>query len=276
MAPIGQNVPVTDINNPAHRLHDALVQMKSFSPDVALKSSLEQFFGTERQNQLLRKLAMLTKLPEEAMDAITDVANRQELDLNGPQVTLYRGWYSNIVRAFGSFETLGNPTSTVIRVYSSADLNSLHAAAFWIAPEYPPANAENDIATLRDRAVELAQLVRECSDLPADLRSALLQQIGRITSALDEAWLIGTQGLRTASDVAYGAIIRTLTHTGLPETQPGRTVLHRVGQFVTAVGLVTGTIGGIAALPGQVESAVQVFTGTDALPAIEQPAAIEQ
>ncbi|SNS54867.1 hypothetical protein [Rhodococcoides kyotonense] len=267
---------MTDINNPAHRLHHVLVQMKSLNPDIALKTTLEQFFETQRQNQLLRKLAMLTQLPEKAMDAITAVANRQELDLNGPQVTLYRSWYSNVVAAFKKLDSLGSPTSTVNRAYTTADLNSLQAAAFWISHQYPPTNAEDDIAVLRDRALDMAQLVRDCADLPADLRSALLQQIGRITSALDEAWLIGTEGLRTASDVAYGAIIRTLTHTGLPETQQGRTALHRVGQFVTAVGLVTGTIGGIAALPGQVESAVQVFTGTDALPTIEQPAAIEQ
>ncbi|MGF0313104.1 hypothetical protein [Rhodococcus sp. IEGM1428] len=267
---------MTDINNPAHRLHGALTAMKqNLHPDVALISALPNLFQTDRQDELFRNLATLAALPEQALNAIAAVATNQNVPTDGPQYSLYTAWYPKVRRAFDNLNSLASATSTVIRIYDEADLHSLQAAAFWISPQYPPTADQNDIAALRDRAVELAQLVRDCNELPNALKVALLDHIARLTTALDRAWLTGTSGLRSASDEAYGAIIRTLTHTGQPETPRGRTTLQRVGQFVTAVGLITGTLGGIVALPGQVESAVHVFTGTDALPAVEQPAAIE-
>ncbi|MDV6303725.1 MULTISPECIES: hypothetical protein [Rhodococcus] len=265
---------MTDICNPAYRLHTILTKIRNANADISLRDNLRPLLDAETHAEVFTSIGRLLALPDETEKALIDAANRTGLDVNSAQFMFYRRWHPTVSKALHTaFYNLAGPTSAVSRVIDVEEMASLEAAHYWLQnlTTHPPVTTAT-LVELRERVTQLIAEIYGSNDLDEQLRYFVTEQLGRVIAALDAAELVGTRVVQSSADEVHGAMIRTLTNTGIPTTPEGRTLLQKVGKLLAAITLATGAAGGMLVLPSQAKEAWEVFAGEASSTLSDQPA----
>jgi hypothetical protein len=260
---------MTDVRNPADRLFAVITEFKASRQDSSIRQVVTTALHSDSDQAVLRDLATVVGLPHDASEAIDDAAHQAEITER--ERVFYQKWRQNVSTGFDQLWNLSAPIQAVCQQISDADMSNLEAAALWLTNQLGSTpTSQADLAELRERATDLLAEVEATSALPLQLKVALVDQLQKIINALRSADFAGVTVLTDSSDQAVGAIVRTLSQTGVPSDEEGLTVLQKVTRFVAAVGIVAATVGSVLALPGHASDALELFAPDGQAASIEQ------
>lgn len=120
------------------------------------------------------------------------------------------------------------------------------------------------IDDLRKQVQELHDAILEASDVPADLRSFMLDHLDHILRAIREVALRGPAALTEAVDQAVGSYVtRGLVHRESTNDPAAKNWVDQFKKVVASVAAVVSVLGAALALPAAAEEAAKVLTSAE-------------
>lgn len=265
---------MTDLRDPAARLHAVLVQLRwGNTTAVTIKDRVRAAFDARSDAEIFERLSAIVALPTLASEAIMEAADKQ--DVSADERAFYLQWHPSVQAGLGQIFSLDAALVNVTRHIGDQELAQLQAASFWLRRSLRGGLVtDSDLGTLRETAERLMQDIEGSTALADDLKLALIAQLQKILDALRAATISGVAALTDAGDTARGAIIRVLMQTPAPTDPQGQSLLKRFAAYIATLAAVVGVTGGILQIPGQAAEAFAVLTagaGTSEVETVVEP-----
>lgn len=194
---IGDDAPVPIYTNAAGRLENIMGEILEGNQNAAIQSTLARVLDATEPGTLLRKIALLFDLYDEAKaEAEQHTDDEWFLD-----------WCDPIRSALQETVNLTTALNSLTRHYTRAHVKTLGALARQL-----PLRRDFDVrqvSSLLDSARSLQSELLEAADLPAELKTFLLGLVGRLIQGLIDFSVAGPDGILHATDEVTGTVWRT-------------------------------------------------------------------
>ncbi|MBY6389543.1 hypothetical protein HG717_37390 [Rhodococcus erythropolis] len=242
-------------NNTAARLATVLEQIRSTPERTETKALLTSIFGTGTDADFAEALSYFCQMPGE-IERQVRALDEEEFD-----VEFFLQWVPPVNAAFTRLWSLTSPINSFQQAYSPTDIMNLRACSQTLHREKSePRIAQSQIDDLRQQVQELIDALHASTDLPAELKICLIEQLDKVLMALRQYSIRGPRGLNAAVDTATGAAVRACSNHP-PHTPEAKRWVQRFGTVLNNVAAVIVIAGGALAIPVQAESALQLFSG---------------
>ncbi|MFI9638240.1 hypothetical protein ACIHAX_36695 [Nocardia sp. NPDC051929] len=191
-------------NNPAHRLAMILQNALGQPADRPIIQTLKNVLGCSTDSEFFPLYGELRSLPEHIEGLI-----RQHISEEHHSFQDLLSWRANIENALTATLSLGKPSHTMTACYGPPDIQGLRICGGLLSQAGVEGRVDADTLTeLRTRVQELYDLMQEESEIPADLRSFVCDQLDVIRRALREFIIYGPEALDAALTQIAGAMVR--------------------------------------------------------------------
>lgn len=242
-------------NNTAARLATVLEQIRSAPERSQVKALMTSIFGTETDADFAEALSYFCQMPGEIERQV------RALDEDEIDVEFFLQWVPSVNTAFDRLWAFNSIIQPVQQSYSETDIMNLRACSQTLHRERcEPRIAQSQIDDLRQQVEELIDALHSSTDLPAELKICLIEQLDKVLMALRQYSIRGPRGLNAAVDTATGAAVRACSNHP-PHTPEAKKWVQRFGTVLNNVAAVIVIAGGALAIPVQAESALQLFSG---------------
>jgi hypothetical protein len=190
---------VTDYDNPAGRLLFVLSRLKEASSGgISLVAAWAQVFGVAEDDVVLR-LGAINDLVSKVQDEVDRTAPAFE-----PLVVRYRSdWSKPIFPVDRAFNTPGSKSMPGVPALEALAAISAHLHGVGPDGQIP---TENQLADLKEQLEELRDDVRECAELPDELKHEIAARLADISQALEHVHIGGPQAVRRAMEALVGSV----------------------------------------------------------------------
>lgn len=248
------------MNNPAARLAHVLRQVHAHQNGDATKQVFKAVLGSRDDAELARDFATLISLPEQVVSGVSEAADPEHDDLDW-----LLQWQPAVTQALEQAWAFTSAIQGVKQSYSGESLVHLEACGVVLSrARLEPRIDPSTIDSLREQTQELHEALLQAENLPADLRTFMLDHLDRILRALREFALRGAAALRDAFDQTVGSLMTTGKlqdeRTRDPQT---KSWVDRFRNVLAAVGAAVTVASGALALPAAAEEAINVLTSAE-------------
>lgn len=261
---------VPPLNNPAARLAGILRQIRDTDPNISIRAALGPILGSATGAEFARSVGHLLELPDKVCAAVTAAADPEFDD-----VDWHLQWKAPVDRAMANIWNLDLRLQGVSQCFSDADVVNVEACSQLLSRARIERRIEpSTLEDLRQKTQDLHDALMDADDLPASLKSFMLDQLDRIARALREFVIRGPESLTEAVDGAVGASIRVAKTMSEPITPVTQSWLEKFKTHLAVVATSVGVATSVLALPGAVDQAVDALNGSSSTSApAEHPAA---
>ncbi|MET7773639.1 hypothetical protein [Nocardia sp. NPDC005366] len=195
---------VPPANNPAARLAVIMRRLHAEEPTQTAKEALTHVLDCASDAELGPALGALHALPAQVVEAVNLHADPEHDDLN-----LFLKWQSGIAAALNQTWALTSAVQKVQAKYTSEDLSHLDYCSGLLSR----ARIERQIDArtldeLRNLIQSLEKDLMDIEDIPADLKSFIIDQLDIIRTAIREYRIGGPLAFEHAFDRVVGACLR--------------------------------------------------------------------
>ncbi|MEU2004638.1 hypothetical protein ACH47B_26920 [Rhodococcus sp. NPDC019627] len=244
------------MNSPAARLANILKRLLEANKNISTKDALAPILGSADGVEFARSFGYLIGLPQQVAAAVTNAADPDHDD-----VDWYLQWRPTVDRALSQAWAFTSAVHSVQQLYSSNDIIYLEACGNLLGrARIEPRIAPETLDDLWQKTQDLRDDLFNAEDLPADLKSFMLDQLEGILRAFREFIIRGPEALAEAINQAVGA---TVTSRIMPRIQESPEAQPWWKKFSVQIALITSLIGipgTVLALPPAYQAAVEAIS----------------
>ncbi|GGB91438.1 hypothetical protein [Cellulomonas carbonis] len=244
-----------DFDNAAGHLHHVLSVLKT-QPSEVLGTAWSELLGIDLDDRaaLFRAIAAVAELP--------DLAVKQIEATPGVTLELYTRWRAPVHAAMQRAHLLEQQAQQMVAHYSETHLAYLEVCAERIAQHGTALRVNDDaLAEARGLADEVLELLREATELPAEVRELLVRHATALRTALDLADVLGGQAIQDAVAGVIGAVaLAERASTSARQSKSVQRLWEVLDRFTRLTNLVTGTAGAVDELAPAVEHVIRQIT----------------
>ncbi|WP_280484428.1 hypothetical protein [Nocardia cyriacigeorgica] len=188
-------------NNPAQRLADVLIRLKTQDPARSIKESLQSVLSVDDDVEFLHALGYLVGLPGEIETLVRKVADEHD------DVEWLLKWQHKVDGAVRRMWALTSSTQTVTQQYDDADIAYLQACSQTLSrARVEPRIDADKLVELNNQIDSLYSDLLADTEMPALLKDFILGQLDRIRRAVRQYVVHGPVGLEEVLEATLGAI----------------------------------------------------------------------
>jgi hypothetical protein len=242
-------------DNPAGRLYELLKRFKESANPSANAMAWAKVLGYRSPDSpaFPRHFGLVYRLPDEIYAELAEISDSE---YDPETVTRWRPAVEGVLRAIFT----GTPGKQVASGLNDASMLSLESCSFVLHRHRPQLVLPDSDHQRIDGLIK--ELLHELTDsnetaLDPELREFLVAQCSVMRNALRDVAIRGPAALEDALDQVWGAANRRADLAVRTGTEPNRSAWRKFREVIVVVGAVFQVATSAAALPGQVQQAIE-------------------
>lgn len=224
-----------DVNNPAGRLLNILMEGKKSSPGQNCKVIWAKILNVEADNSfvLVGRIGKVFSLVDNISIELAQIDN--------VDVSRYMSWTKNLEDAFSSCN-LGTPWQHFIQHINEPILDYLHMTSGMLATNRPqPVLPRSELDNIYEGAKDLISEIID-SDLPNKIKKYFIEQLRKISTAIEEYKITGASEVVDIVEATFG---KALLSKDMIDGKETHEVMNNFWKFMTKTVLVLSSVVGV-------------------------------